>query len=335
MLLKKALEDFQSSFMEYFNKYFKDDLSPQNLYFASKHLITSGGKRLRPFLTYQCCKIVGGNVLTIMPPAISVELIHNFTLIHDDIMDNDSLRRGVPTVHVLWGVPMAILAGDLLFSKAFEIFFDCVNMSSINNERVILAAKKLASAVSIIAEGQALDISFEGRLFDESITESDYLNMIRKKTATLIRTACEIGGLIGMGNLEQVNSLANYGENIGMAFQMHDDILGILGDEKTLGKPVGSDIREGKCTLVLLHAVKNCDENQKKILLKYYGKKDLRPEELGIIQDLLRDFGSIKYVSNLAEKYVSRAKNSLELFPDSDDKKILIELADYVISRGY
>lgn len=335
MKIQEALNCFQSIFTKYLNKFLPDDLSPQDLYSASKHLLKSGGKRLRPFLLYQSCKIAGGDVEAIMPAAISIELIHNFTLVHDDIMDRDEFRRGVPTVHVLWGVPLAILAGDLLLSKAFEIFFECAASPKIDRNRIIDSAKKLAHAITIVAEGQALDISFEGKLFSNLITEVDYLNMIYKKTATLIKISCEIGGLLGMGDLSTVEALSKYGENIGMAFQMHDDILGIIGDEKTLGKPVGSDIRDGKCTLVLLHAAKNCDGNQKKILLKYYGKKDLTIFELNEVIDILNELGSINYVSSLAKNYVSLAKDSLNVLPKSEDRDILMELADYIILRGH
>jgi len=335
MKLQEALNVFQKMFNKYIDVFFPDNLSPRDLYSASKHLLKSGGKRLRPFLVFQSCKIVGGDVENIMPAAISIELIHNFTLIHDDIMDRDEFRRGVPTVHMLWGVPLAILAGDLLFSKAFEIFFECSRSSKIDCMRIIESAKKLANAITIVAEGQAMDISFEGKLFSGLITEKDYFDMIYKKTATLIKTSCEIGGLLGMGDSESIKALSTYGENIGMAFQMHDDILGVIGDEKILGKPVGSDIRDGKCTLVLLHAAKNCDENQKMVLLKYYGKKDLTASELNEVLSVLREVGSIDYVSSLARKYISLAKNALNTFLDSEDREILIEFADYIIQRGY
>jgi len=195
--------------------------------------------------------------------------------------------------------------------------------------------RRLANTVTVIAEGQALDMSLEGKIFDMSITELDYLNMIYKKTAILIKTACEIGALLGMGSLESVNVLSKYGENIGLAFQMRDDILGVIGDEKVLGKPVGSDIREGKCTLVLLHAARNCDDNQRKKLQKCYGKRDLSNVELNEIIDVLKETGSLEYVSSLAEKYVLSAKEVLKSFFEGEDRDILMELADYILARGY
>jgi geranylgeranyl diphosphate synthase type I len=335
MGLQDSITRFQKSFVISLERFLPDNLEPKDLYSASKHLLKSGGKRLRPFLVYQSCKLVGGDVEAIMPAAVSIELIHNFTLIHDDIMDRDEFRRGVPTVHVLWGVPMAILAGDVLFSKAFEIFFHCFSFKHIDRERIVESMRRLANAVTVIAEGQALDMSFEGKLFDMSITELDYLNMIYKKTAVLIKTACEIGGLLGMGSLESVNALSKYGENIGMAFQMRDDILGVIGDEKALGKPVGSDVREGKCTLVLLHAARNCDDNQRRTLQKYYGKRDLSNIELNEVIDVLKETGSLDYVSSLAEKYVLSAKEALKSFSKGEDRDILMELADYILARGY
>jgi len=335
MGLQDSIANFQRLFVISLERFFPDNLEPKNLYSASKHLLKSGGKRLRPFLVYQSCKLVGGDVEAVMPAAVSVELIHNFTLIHDDIMDEDEFRRGVPTVHVLWGVPMAILAGDVLFSKAFEIFFHCFSFKHIDRERIVESMRRLANAVTVIAEGQALDMSLEGKIFDMSITELDYLNMIYKKTAILIKTACEIGALLGMGSLESVNVLSKYGENIGLAFQMRDDILGVIGDEKVLGKPVGSDIREGKCTLVLLHAARNCDDKQRKKLQKCYGKRDLSNVELNEIIDVLKETGSLEYVSSLAEKYVLSAKDVLKSFFEGEDRDILMELADYILARGY
>ncbi|MEM2136356.1 MAG: polyprenyl synthetase family protein [Candidatus Methanomethylicia archaeon] len=335
MNIERVLEAFQHEFNDYLNTIFPEFLYPNELYSASKHLLKSGGKRLRPFLTFQSCKIIGGNTNAIMPAAAAIELIHNFTLIHDDIMDKDEFRRGVPTVHKLWGIPMAILAGDVLFSKAFEILFECTKFKIISFDRIIDAAKKLANAVTTIAEGQTMDMSFEGKLFHKSISESDYLNMICKKTAVLIKTACELGGILGMGEPEAINALSSYGENIGMAFQIRDDILGIVSDEKILGKPVGSDLRDGKCTLVLLHAAINCNNKQKQTLMKYYGKKDLKINELNEVINVLNELGSFEYASSIAKRYVSSAKNALNSLPNTEDKTVLIELADYILHRGY
>ena len=307
-LLSDSLKGYVSFFNSYLKRFFSSYLEPKDLYDASKHLLMAGGKRLRPFLVFQACRLVDGDEDAVMPAAVAVELIHNFTLIHDDIMDEDSLRRGVPTVHVLWNVPLAILAGDLLFSKAFETIFQCIGLS-VPYSRVLEAARRLASSVSLIAEGQALDMGFEGKL--SSVDEKDYLNMIHKKTAVLIKASCEVGALIGGGSSDQVEALSKYGENIGMAFQMRDDILGVVADEKELGKPIGSDVKDAKCTLVLLHAFTHSDYDQRRLLLNYYGKKDLSRDELESVVNLLRDVGSIDYVASLAKRYVNEAKEAL------------------------
>ena len=305
------------------------------LYSASRHLLKAGGKRLRPFLVIQSCLAVGGEEEVAIPMAAAVELIHNFTLIHDDIMDKDEFRRGVPTVHVIWGIPMAILAGDLLFSKAFEAVFYCSRYSSISLKRLTEAGKRLAEAVSTIAEGQALDMKMSGILKEKIVDEKEYFEMISKKTAALFKVSCEIGALIGGGTEEQILALSRYGDNIGIAFQMWDDILGVVADEKVLGKPVGSDLREGKCTLILIHALKNADEIDKEFIMNIYGKDDFSKDDFNRFLKILEKTGSIKYVLDIAKKHVEVAKDSLRILPESNAKSLLIQLADFIVSRKY
>ncbi|MEM2177288.1 MAG: polyprenyl synthetase family protein [Candidatus Methanomethylicaceae archaeon] len=294
------------------------------LYKAAFHLPSHGGKRLRPFLVIKSCELVGGNIEVALPAATAIELLHNFTLVHDDIMDNDILRRGVPTVHTLWGIPMGILAGDLLFAKAFQLL---LSSPHVNYERLIKAAKIMADATITISEGQSLDMIFEKRM---DVTEEEYLTMVYKKTGALFKASAEIGGLIGGGDENAIKLLGEYGSNIGIGFQIFDDYLGLFSKEEILGKPIGNDIREGKKTLIVIKALSSPIRDY---LLKILGKKDISNQEIYELIDEIKQQGIDEYVLNKAKSYINIAINSIIEFPESEAKKDLIELAKYAISR--
>ena len=240
---------------------------PSLLYDAVKHLPFAGGKRLRPIIACLACQAVGSNFLKAIPFAVSLEIIHTFTLIHDDIMDKDMERRGKPAVHVKYGEDIAILAGDALFAKAFEI------ASYINDAIVVKKIlRNLAIMAKEICEGQALDVYFEKL---EYVDEKQFLEMIEKKTAKMFEHAAMGGAIIGGGSMEEIKALQEYGLNLGMAFQIWDDCLDVIG--KNIGKPVGSDIREGKKTIIYLYAYKKAEEKE---WLKNYGKKDASKKEI-------------------------------------------------------
>ncbi|MEM3019166.1 MAG: polyprenyl synthetase family protein, partial [Candidatus Bathyarchaeia archaeon] len=207
---------------------------PEVLRESSLHAFKSGGKRWRPFVVLKACELVGGDPRRALPAAAAVEILHNFTLIHDDIMDRDEFRRGLPTVHVLWGIPQAILTGDKLFAKVFKVLTDAGKASDIPSETLLKIVDSLAQAALEICIGQTMDMLFEGR-FD--VSEEEYLTMIRGKTAALARASAEVGALAGGGMPSEVQGLAKFGEEAGMAFQIVDDILGLTADEKELGKP--------------------------------------------------------------------------------------------------
>lgn len=231
------------------------DITPETLLRASEHLITAGGKKIRPSLALLSSEAVGGDPGDAAGVAAAIELIHTFSLIHDDIMDDDEIRRGEPAVHVLWGEPMAILAGDVLFSKAFE--------AVIRNGDSEMVKESLAVVVDScvkICEGQALDMGFEERL---DVTEEEYMEMIYKKTAVLIAAATKAGAIMGGGSPQEIAALEDYGRCIGLAFQIHDDYLDVVSDEESLGKPVGSDIAEGKMTLMVVKALERASEKDR------------------------------------------------------------------------
>jgi len=304
---------------------------PDYLYSASSHLLKAGGKRLRPTLLILSSRVVGGNEKKAIPAAAAVEILHNFTLIHDDVMDMDDFRRGVPTVHKVWGIPTAIIAGDLLFSKSFEALLKLKELN-VDHKSIVKSAEILAHTASTIAEGQAMDMAFEERA---DVSEEEYFTMIYKKTAVLFEATTKIGALIGGGSIHEVEALGTYGKYLGLAFQIQDDILGVVGEEKKLGKPVGSDIREGKKTIIVLHALRKATPKEKEKILETLGNRTLSKESITEIITLLKDLGSIDYAKELALKYANAAKTIIDNLDakDLEAKEMLIELADYVVKR--
>ena len=305
---------------------------PETLYDASRHLFAAGGKRLRPYLVMKVCELVGGDPDIAVPYAAAMEILHNFTLIHDDIMDNDRLRRGETTVHARWGVPVAIASGDLLFAKVYEAMYRPAVQRALPCERVIESIKRVTDAAIAICEGQVLDISYPNT---SGVSEEDYVFMVGGKTATLFKACAEVGALVGGGDREQVERVGAFAYDAGIAFQIVDDVLGATADEETLGKPVGSDLREGKKTLIIIHALKNASPEGRSALLKVLGVKDASPSDVEAANAILVESGSIDYAIKAAKRYYERAKGMLEHFPDSPAKDALFEMADYFMSRTY
>ncbi len=293
---------------------------PEGLYKASRHLINAGGKRLRPAICLIAAEAVGGNAEKIIPAAVAIETIHNFTLIHDDIMDRDELRRGVPTVHVAYDEPTAILAGDTLFAEAFRILTLC----DVKAENIIRANRMLADTCIEICEGQYMDMSFEKR---QKISEEEYLEMVRKKTAVLIATSCAIPAIL-FGTDEYSEALWNFGMLCGTGFQIHDDVLDITGKDK-IGKDWGSDIVEGKKTLIMIKAMESGVD------IEIFGKGEASREEIERAVKRLEECGAIEYARNKAKESVEMGKKQLDILPDSKAKSLLIELADYLVTREY
>jgi len=309
-----------------------DESEPRVLYEASTHLIKAGGKRVRPFLVLKSCEMAGGSEHAALPTAAAVELLHTFTLIHDDVMDRSPIRRGVSTVHEVWGLPIAITAGDCLFAKVYEAIIKHSNQEAVSSDRLLQVLDTLTRATIEVCEGQALDLSYESRA---SITESECLTMIQKKTAALFEAAMMSGGIIAGAEPCDIRKLGSFGLRSGIAFQIADDILGLTGSEETLGKPVGDDLREGKKTLIIVHALKNGEDWQRKIILDSLGSREAPDEQIREAINVLIDIGSIEYSRLKAEKLVDLAKRELHSFPDSHAKRLLLELADFFISRKF
>jgi len=304
-------------------------VNPKALRDSSVHLISAGGKKIRPSLAVLSCQAVGGKSEYALKTAAAIELIHTFSLIHDDIMDKDDMRRGEPSVHVLWGEPLAILAGDTLFSKAFETVIR-TKIDDTSYKRVNEALAVVVDSCIKICEGQACDMSFEEK-FD--VKESEYMNMIYKKTAALIAAATKAGAIMGGGNPEQVEALSEYGRLIGLSFQIQDDYLDVVSDAESLGKPVGSDIVEGKMTLMVVKALAEASPEDKETLITIL--KENNPERVDEAISIFEKYGSIKYTHDLALENVRKAKELLDILDDSEAKDALLLIADFVLQRQH
>ena len=311
------------------NKFLRKELkgNPKQLYAASAHLIIHGGKRLRPFMVLKSCMMLGGKQSDAMAAAGAVEMIHNFTLTHDDIMDNDDLRHGVPSTHKKFDMPLAILAGDVLYSKAYQT----ISKSKLSANYRSQLVTKLSKACIEICEGQVDDIKLaENKRIP---TESEYIKMIEKKTAVLFEVSCAMGAISAKKSVKDVKNLSVFGRNLGIAFQITDDLIGIMGDSKVTGKAVGNDIREGKKSLPILLAIRNASGSDKKKILRVFGKSKATRVELNTVVSIIRSLGIEQAVRKQALRYANRATKALDKY-SGVHKSELISLLDFVVKRS-
>jgi len=296
---------------------------PASLYEPGSYILNSGGKRLRPLLVLLSSKAVGGKFEKVYNAAAAVEMLHNFTLVHDDIMDNAEKRRGRLTLHKMFNHSTAILTGDSLLSIAYEYLLkDC-------NGKSKEVVSSFTHGLIEVCEGQSLDTDFESR---KNVSLSEYIIMIKKKTAAMAEMCCRIGALLGGGTNSQVNALGNYGLNLGIAFQIQDDLLDISADEKKFGKTIGGDLVEGKKTFLFLEALEKSRGEDRKKLMKVIERKGIRRnqvisykmiyEKLGVLDDARREINS----------YTQKALRSINLL-NEENKKIFKWLADSLIHR--
>ncbi|MXV62509.1 polyprenyl synthetase family protein [Natronorubrum sp. JWXQ-INN-674] len=333
---------------------------PERLYEASRYLLDAGGKRLRPTVLLTTAEALADvdplsedyrefptlnaetagsrsaadtsgqseapDLIDVMNAAVSVEVIQSFTLIHDDIMDDDDLRRGVPAVHKEYDLETAILAGDTLYSKAFEIMLE----TGAAPDRMVEALEVLATTCTKICEGQSLDVTFENR---GDVSPEEYLEMVEQKTAVLYAaSACLPAILLGADD-ETVDALYGYGLDIGRAFQIQDDVLDLTVPSEKLGKQRGSDLVEHKQTLITVHA-----RDQGVDIEGLVDTNDVDAVTEAEIDDAvseLEEAGSISYANETAQDLVAQGKGRLEVLPDNDARELLCDLADYLIERGY
>jgi geranylgeranyl pyrophosphate synthase len=283
------------------------------LFYEPIHYINRlSGKKIRPILTVLTGLAVGGKIENLLPPAAAVELLHNFSLVHDDIMDDDDTRRGNQTVHVKWDIGTAILTGDGLLGLAYRKLLSTPNISNLE------IARLFTDAMVEICEGQALDKTFEEK---KSITEKEYLEMIRKKTATLIQLACQIGAIVGEGKPEEIQSLTEFGWLVGMGFQIQDDLLDLFADEEMLGKRIGSDVLMNKKTIMSIR------------LSEKMGKSidDIRSVEK--FRQLIEQYGLVKEIQVVSDNYFNEARDILRKITPCEYTSYLFDLTDYIQNR--
>lgn len=297
---------------------------PESLYEPCSYIMQSGGKRLRPFLVLISNYAVSGK-LSSYNAAIAVELLHNFTLVHDDIMDNADKRRGRPTLHIKYNLNTAILAGDNLIGLAYEFLLkDCKD----NDKNVLQTFTK---GMIEVCEGQSMDTDFETQ---KKVTIPEYDLMIKKKTAALAEMCCSIGAQIGGGNKKEIKALADYGKYLGMAFQYQDDLLDIMGDESEFGKTVGGDLVAGKKTYLFLRALEKANGINKRALQKVIEKKGIRKNQVKKYRQIYVDLGVLEDAKHQIKKYTDKALNSLNKINNIEAKEILNWLANSLIKRN-
>lgn len=316
---------YKDEILKFEKKYYKviEGKFPKSLYEPCDYIIKSGGKRLRPFLVMLSAKAVNSN-RPILNAAIAVELFHNFTLVHDDIMDNADKRRGRETLHIKYDVNTAILAGDNLMAIAYQsLLKDCKNFGT-------SAVEDFTHGLIEVCEGQSLDKDFELR---KKVSIDEYLVMINKKTAALAETCCSIGAKLGGGNKFEINSLRKYGKYLGLAFQIQDDLLDIAADEAEFGKKIGGDLIEGKKTYLLLKALEKAKGEKLKLIQKVIDNKGVRAEEVETYKKLYQDLGVIKDASDEVKKYTSLALKQLKNLKNEKAKITLQWLANSLTVR--
>jgi geranylgeranyl diphosphate synthase type II len=296
---------------------------PASLYEPGSYILNSGGKRLRSLLVLLSANTVGGEFRKVYNAAAAVEMLHNFTLVHDDIMDNADKRRGRLTLHKKYDNSTAILAGDSLLSVAYEYLLkDCDG----NAKEVISSFTK---GLIEVCEGQSLDADFGSR---KNVNLNEYILMIRKKTAAMVEMCCRVGALIGGGTQVQVNALGNFGLNIGIAFQIQDDMLDLVADEKVFGKTIGGDLVEGKKTFLFIIALEKSKGEERKKLLKVIENKGIKQNQLNSYKELYQKLGVFEVAKKEIKLYTKKALESLEIF-NKENINMFRWLAESLIHR--
>jgi len=318
--LSPYLESVAKTIDRMIDRYFVDKTGELNK--ASAHLLAAGGKRLRPAVVLLAADAVKpGSSDELVQAALALEVTHTFTLIHDDIMDGDNLRRGVPTVHTKWDMPTGILAGDVLYARAFE------HICTVNakDDAKVRAISMLAKACADICEGQHMDMSFEHR---SDVDQDEYLEMVKKKTGVLYAAAAGIGAVLAGGTAVQVKALYQFGLNTGIAFQIQDDLIDLLTPSEKSGKDQASDLREGKQTLIMIKA------REKGLDLSKY-RRDLSPADIDAAIKELTDAGVIDDVKTIASDLVASSNKHLSLLPPSKERQLLMDIGEYFVTRSH
>lgn len=299
---------------------------PQNLYDPIRYILAIGGKRIRPVLMMMGYNLYKDDVDSIINNAIALETYHNFTLLHDDLMDKSDLRRGNPTVHKKWDDNTAILSGDTMLILAYQLF----NKGKQNPD----ALSTFIDATLGVCEGQQYDMDFEKR---SDVTEAEYMEMIRLKTSLLLACALKIGALLGGADMEDANNLYEFGEKMGLAFQLQDDLLDVYGDPKVFQKKLGGDIVENKKTFMLINALQLADEDQKAELTRWISAESFNPEEkIAAVTHIYNNVGIDKLAQKKIEELFALSLQSLDKVKVAEEKKgELRAFANKLLGRKY
>lgn len=299
---------------------------PATLYDPIRYTISQKGKRVRPILLIFSCEAIGGSIKECFDAALAVEILHNFTLVHDDIMDNDLYRRGVKTVHAKWDESVALLCGDGLIALAYRSLLR-------SNEKYIKRITSIFSeGIVKVCEGQSLDKDFEEM---KEVGMDEYIFMIEEKTGVLMSISAEIGCILGGGTEEEIRSMRLYGMQLGVAFQIQDDLLDIISHKKVLGKQIGSDLVQGKKTYPILLLNMRAGKKEKNNFMDIMKRKKIRKSDIEYIKELLDKYEIIFYIRGEVHRRINLAKRYVSALSDVSCGENLIELADMIDSREY
>ena len=302
--------------------------TPESLYAPVSYELSLGGKRIRPVLTLMACELFGGDLQQALKPAMGIEIFHNFTLLHDDVMDHADMRRNKPTVHKVWDENHAILSGDAMQILATQY------VAQVAPRLLPQVLETFLKTAIEICEGQQLDMDFETR---NDVTANEYLNMIRLKTAVLLGCALKTGAIIAGAPVAQAASLYRFGENLGMAFQLQDDYLDVYGDPAVFGKKIGGDILNDKKTYLLIEAQQQAQGDDLALLNRYVGNSDVAPEEkIEAITGVYNRTGTDKRCMEKMETYYRAALSCMDEILVPEDRKLpLLALASEMMKRDH
>ncbi|MFL2607567.1 MAG: polyprenyl synthetase family protein [Flavobacteriaceae bacterium] len=319
------IQQYREEFEKYLNAY-TPPRTPQNLYNPVSYFLALEGKRIRPILTLLSCDLFNGNYKDSLDAALAVEVFHNFSLVHDDIMDEAPLRRGNQTVHQKWDLSTAILSGDVMLILAYQLFENY-------NENIFVALAKLFSKTAVeVCEGQQLDIDFS-KLND--INSTKYLNMIELKTAVLIGASMKMGAIVAKATDNEQENIYEFGKNLGIAFQIQDDFLDTFGDEKKFGKVIGGDIIENKKTLLYVKSMEIFNEEDKRKLTKLYSSTHLdESKKIEEVKELFLKYSIPSIIENEINYYTQLAFKKLDNLNINDHKKdFLFDFGNSLMKR--
>ncbi len=324
-MLYKEIAELVSDELQFLEQELGRHLSSDNPLVSqiSEHIRKSGGKRIRPVLVLLCCKMCDYQEQDAILYAAVTELIHTATLLHDDVIDEAATRRGVPSANNLWGNKLPVLVGDYLYSTSSLMVIER------NQPKIV---KMMAGTIRSVVDGELLETFKCG---DFSVTEEEYFSVVSDKTASLFAFCCQIGGILGKKENSQVEALANFGRNLGIAFQLVDDLFDLIAQPKKLGKPVGNDIKEGNITLPLIHLLKQVTPAETERIRQIFQSANGGPVDITYIKELLERYESKQYILGLAAQHIQKARQDLSHFDDSAFTQALLSLADYVIDRDF